>query len=64
MNKEKRYVIGVDFGTDSCRALVVDARDGKRIASSVCCYPRWKEGLYCDPRSDRYRQHPDRKSVV
>lgn len=58
MNKEKRYVIGVDFGTDSCRALVVDARDGKQIASSVCCYPRWKEGLYCDPRSDRYRQHP------
>lgn len=58
MNDEKRYVIGVDFGTDSCRALMVDARTGAAAASAVCYYPRWKEGLYCDPRRDRYRQHP------
>lgn len=58
MNKERTYVIGVDFGTDSCRALVVDTGDGRSVASSVCYYPRWKKGFYCDPRSDRYRQHP------
>ena len=58
MNSETTYVIGVDFGTDSCRALVVDTRDGRAVASSVCYYPRWKAGRYCDPRSDRYRQHP------
>lgn len=58
MNKVKQYVIGVDFGTDSCRALVVDAHNGEAVASSVSYYPRWKAGLYCDPREDRYRQHP------
>ena len=21
-------------------------------------YPRWKKGLYCDPKANRYRQHP------
>lgn len=27
-------------------------------AVSVASYPRWKQGQYCDPLSDRYRQHP------
>ena len=58
MNREKKYVIGVDFGTDSCRALVVDAHTGVSAASAVRCYPRWKEGLFCDAAKDRYRQHP------
>lgn len=52
------YVIGVDYGTDSCRALVVDASDGSQVASAVSYYPRWKKGFYCDPGADMYRQHP------
>lgn len=52
------YVIGIDYGTDSCRALIVDSANGREAASAVCRYPRWAEGLYCDPRSGRYRQHP------
>lgn len=58
MKKHEITVIGVDFGTDSCRALLVDARDGQTVASAVCEYPRWKRGLYCDPQQNRYRQHP------
>jgi len=54
----RKYVIGIDYGTDSCRALVVDSENGREIASAVCHYPRWKKGLYCDARSQRYRQHP------
>lgn len=52
------YVIGVDFGTDSVRSVLVDARDGKTIASEVFIYPRWKQGKYCDPTINQFRQHP------
>ncbi|MFH0761775.1 MAG: ribulokinase, partial [Bacteroidota bacterium] len=55
---EKPYVIGLDFGTDSVRTVIVDARNGHEISSSVCLYPRWKQGLYCNPLKNQYRQHP------
>jgi L-ribulokinase len=57
MKKAADFVIGVDFGTDSVRALVVDA-NGHELASEVCPFPRWRDGLYCDPASNMYRQHP------
>jgi len=54
----KKYVIGLDYGTDSCRALIVDALTGEEQASSVKYYPRWAEGKFCQPTTNLYRQHP------
>ncbi|WP_256009875.1 ribulokinase [Desertivirga xinjiangensis] len=55
---EQKYVIGLDYGTDSVRALLVDALSGKELGSAVHYYTRWKEGKYCDPQSSQFRQHP------
>ncbi len=53
-----RYVIGLDYGTDSARAVVVNAGTGEILASSVKNYPRWSRGLFCDPQANQWRQHP------
>ena len=54
----RKYVIGIDFGTDSVRALMVATDNGEEIASCVSLYKRWSEGKYCNPKQNQYRQHP------
>lgn len=51
-------VAGVDFGSDSVRVLVIDGLTGAVRAHATCSYHRWGEGRFCEPRVNRFRQHP------
>jgi len=54
----KKYVLGIDYGTDSVRSVVVDTSNGEIAGTSVFEYPRWKKGLFSDPSINQFRQHP------
>lgn len=55
---EKLYTIGIDYGSDSARAVLTNALTGDVVASSSMNYPRWMKGLYCDAAAQQHRQHP------
>lgn len=52
------YVIGLDYGTDSVRAVLIDVDSGKELASAVHWYQRWKQQKYCNAAINQFRQHP------
>ncbi len=55
----KKYSIGLDFGTNSCRALIVDIADGNEIASHIFAYPSGEAGVIIDPGDPNLaRQNP------
>ena len=55
---DEHYVVGADFGSDSVRVVILDASNGRVAGQRVVFYPRWKKGLFCDPKENRFRQHP------
>ena len=58
MNSEVSYVIGVDYGSDSVRTIIVNAKTGEELAADVFYYPRWQKQLYCNMQANQFRQHP------
>jgi L-ribulokinase len=56
---QPRYAVGVDYGTNSVRALVADCRDGREVATAVFDYPSGDRGVIVDPADPNLaRQHP------
>ncbi|MFW6140035.1 MAG: ribulokinase [Acidobacteriota bacterium] len=57
--KTKKYALGMDFGTNSCRALIVDITDGLELGTSVFPYPSGIDGVLIDPKEPNVaRQNP------
>jgi L-ribulokinase len=55
----KKYAIGLDFGTNSCRSLIVDISDGRELANYVYSYPSGTAGIIVDARDPNLaRQNP------
>ena len=56
---DSAYAIGLDFGTNSVRALVVDVASGREAGTGVFDYPSGLQGVLLDrDRPDLARQHP------
>jgi len=57
--KKPSFTIGIDYGSNSVRALVVRCHDGKEFGSAVFNYPSGTQGILLDPKDFHLaRQHP------
>ena len=55
----KRYAIGLDYGTNSCRSLLIDLDSGEELGSTVFEYPSGELGILTDPSDPNVaRQNP------
>ncbi len=53
------YTLGIDYGTNSVRALIVRCADGAEIGCGVADYPSGRQGILLDPKDHHLaRQHP------
>jgi L-ribulokinase len=53
------FTLGIDYGTNSVRCLIVRCADGAEIASCVVNYPSGRQGVLLDPKDHHLaRQHP------
>jgi len=54
-----KYSIGLDFGTNSCRSVIIDISDGTELGTTVFDYPSGDLGILTDPSDPNVaRQNP------
>ena len=52
------YTIGLDYGTNSVRTIIVDTANGREVASAVWNYPTGTQGVILSRDPNLARQHP------
>jgi len=58
-SRMRKFAIGVDYGTNSVRTLVVDVADGSEVGTCVYNYPSGQHGILLDPKDPNLaRQNP------
>ncbi|MBP6964320.1 MAG: ribulokinase [Armatimonadetes bacterium] len=56
---DRKFALGIDYGTNSVRALIADVETGEEIGTHVHNYVRGCDGIILDERdSNLARQHP------
>jgi L-ribulokinase len=56
---QRAYTVGIDYGTNSVRAVVVDTADGHVVGTRVFEYPSGDHGVLLDPKQPHLaRQNP------
>jgi L-ribulokinase len=59
MKTPSKYAIGLDFGTNSVRTLIVDVRNGNEVETAIFGYPTGNAGIILDPKDPNLaRQNP------
>ncbi|HEX3719901.1 MAG TPA: ribulokinase [Verrucomicrobiae bacterium] len=58
MKKTPKYTIGLDYGTNSVRALIVDTADGREVGTAVWIYEHGDAGVILSRDPNLARQHP------
>jgi L-ribulokinase len=54
-----RLALGLDYGTNSVRALIIDADTGEEVGTGVFDYPSGEQGVIVDSKDPHLaRQHP------
>lgn len=53
-----KYTIGLDYGTNSVRALIVDVSAGREVGTAVCNYAHGNQGVILSHDPNLARQHP------
>ena len=55
----RKYALGLDYGTNSVRALLVDVRNGRELATAIHDYESGEAGIVLDPENPNLaRQNP------
>ncbi|MCS7337671.1 MAG: FGGY family carbohydrate kinase, partial [Verrucomicrobiae bacterium] len=58
MSAKAKYTIGLDYGTNSVRALVVDTATGREVGTAVWGYEHGTDGVILSRDPNLARQHP------